>query len=253
VTPSWKTPCRAGFAALLLFTPSCKKEPSRITQTLSGEEWLAPMNDAKGTCADVHDVRVCWDGAAASHAPAAPPFPGATSLSHRCFGSDANRRCVRRDRDAPRFTCRGERCEQLHPRLPDDGEWECADLGGVVLCKGGDRPAGIPPGGSDPAFFCGAGGASSERLCIDYSPDLPHEEGRFRCHFEAKEGVVRVCERAADVHGVADGCDAQRPCVGGLACTRGRCLPPPPPPVCWLDSDCASGACLFGACAGSTP
>jgi hypothetical protein len=245
---------------LLSGLSSCRSERAEPARAVHERgRWPVPASDdGSAFCADVRDVRVCWEKGAARVRPAELPFPGATVERFRCSGGGATRTCVERRRDAPPFRCAGDRCEQPHPRLPDHGEWECADLAGVVSCRGGEPAAGIAPAGPDPSFVCGArraaDGGTNERVCLDYSPDLPDEPGAYRCHFESKPGPVRVCLRGNDVHQSGDACDRARPCVSGLTCAGGRCVPPAPPPVCWLDADCPTGVpCRFGACVEGAP
>jgi hypothetical protein len=89
---------------------------------------------------------------------------------------------------------------------------------------------------------------------VDLSPDAPEGTPRgFRCRFEAKHGLSRVCERDASAHGIADACDAARPCISGLRCVASRCVPPEPAPQCWLDLDCDHAVCRFGSCVTGVP
>jgi hypothetical protein len=88
---------------------------------------------------------------------------------------------------------------QRHPRLPDSGEWRCAERGGVVWCAGGQAPAGVAPGLPEPAFRCGKRwGADllSERVCIDRRPEYP-SSGARQCRFEQERGIQRSCRTAA--------------------------------------------------------
>lgn len=240
----------------MLSAVACHSEERTATNVVnaSTEEWAAPDPSDTGQCADVRDLRVCWRTGMTQIRPRVLPKMDAPA-DLRCYGDGAGRRCVSRRRDAPAFRCEGTFCVQQYPRVPDDGEWECADLGGVVSCRGGERAAGIPPGGKDASFVCGARkGHLEEKICVDYSPDLPDGAGPFRCRFEAREGTVRVCETAKDAHGVTDACDAKAPCVSGLDCVSGHCIPPAPAPQCWLDADCGTSIpCRFGVCLPGAP
>ncbi|HMI85595.1 MAG TPA: hypothetical protein VK550_15970 [Polyangiaceae bacterium] len=144
---------------------------------------------------------------------------------------------------------------QRYPRLPDDGEWTCSDMGGAAVCSGGDPPAGAPFNTSDPTFICGqrrsAGKAreDGERVCVNLAPDFPDGVARgWRCHYAADDGVTRICDRDATVHVIGDPCDAQAPCLDGLRCVARRCTPEPPSPSCILDADCAEAVCRWGSC-----
>jgi hypothetical protein len=129
------------------------------------------------------------------------------------------------------FECVGEVCSQAYPRLPDTGEWRCADTGGVVWCAGGEPAAGVVPGPADPGYRCGArfGKSASERVCIDRHPDYPAAgAAHYRCSFAQERGVTRVCKSEAAVPASS--------------------LSPQALPACWLDKDCGSGDCDRGTC-----
>lgn len=135
-------------------------------------------------------------------------------------------------RAAGRFACEGGTCRQQQPRLPDTGEWRCADRGHVVWCAGGEPAAGVVKGPADPAYRCGTrwGNGQGERVCIDRHPDYPEgQPENLRCSFDQERGLARVCQRGEP--------------------WRGPVLDPGALPACWLDRDCPSGACDRGACA----
>ena len=113
-------------------------------------------------------------------------------------------------------------------RLPDDGEWRCAEQGGVVWCAGGEPAAGVVSVSSPRGYRCAERrGAVRERVCVDGAPDYPDGgAAAFRCRFEQERGVSRVCTRASQV---------VRPLPSGAA------------PNCWVDADCA-GRCERGSC-----
>jgi hypothetical protein len=134
-------------------------------------------------------------------------------------------------RAASRFACQGRRCRQEQPRLPDTGEWRCAERGHVVWCAGGEPAAAVVAGPPDASFRCGPrwGSSSSERVCIDRHPDYPDGQSEtYQCGFEQERGIARVCGPA-------------KAWAGGELSARAL-------PACWLDRDCASGACDRGAC-----
>ncbi|MES1183493.1 MAG: hypothetical protein ABUL60_06735 [Myxococcales bacterium] len=135
-------------------------------------------------------------------------------------------------RRASRFQQVGDTLRQAQPRLPDTGEWRCAERDGVVWCAGGEAAAGVVSGPADPGYRCGArwGSGGGERVCIDDHPDYP--DGSYRCAFEQERGSARVCRPSA----------APRPAA----------LPSRALPACWLDHDCPSAHCERGACACST-
>jgi hypothetical protein len=125
-------------------------------------------------------------------------------------------------------------------------------MAGAAVCTGGAPAAGTAPTAADPGWYCGPrrGAASRrpEQVCVDFSPDLPDEPRRWICHYETEPELVRVCVEQADAALLGDACDAGRPCVDGAWCIADHCLPPPPQPSCWLDTDCPGSACRFGSC-----
>lgn len=80
-------------------------------------------------------------------------------------------------RRAGELVCAGELCRQEHPRLPDTGEWRCAEREKQVWCAGGEPAAGVVPGAPDPSFRCGdrwgSRAEAGERVCVDSRPDYP--------------------------------------------------------------------------------
>jgi len=245
-----------GFLAAALVLVSCHRDVAPAPPLEVRATWPAPDVEEHLPCGDVGDLRVCWGADATSPRVVlrrAPPF-ALSSLGFRVSGSGKDARAVDRARDAPSFVCDGDTCRQANPRLPDDGEWECADFASVVVCHGGLSPAGVPPGGADTGFSCGARrgahAAPGERVCVDTSPDLPDGAARgYRCRFEAVSGPSRTCRKDPKARSVTDPCIAPSDCETGLLCASGRCLPPRPSPSCWLDRDCDKGTCRFGSCA----
>jgi hypothetical protein len=224
-------------------------------QTADAPAIPVPAADPVASCADVGTRRVCWDeqGAARVVARPVPSVAAASALGWRCARPGPTRLCVDRAASTPIFSCAGERCTQRHARRPDDGEWTCVDTAGATLCLGSARPAGAVAGPPDAAWICGARrgprAAKAERVCVDLSPDFPDADmGAWSCR--AGNGTVgtRVCERGARAGSLGGPCDRARPCVDGAACAEGRCAPARPAPSCWLDEDCAGGACRFGSC-----
>ncbi len=140
--------------------------------------------------------------------------------------------------------------------MPDDGEWECIDLDGVTLCRRGVPAAGVIAGPSDPGWVCGerTGGDPGERLCVDYSPDLPGGDTRgWRCRYDHKRGEHRVCTRRDDAPALGRACRGDRGCPATLDCVAGHCVPAAPAPSCWFDKDCEPGSkCRLGTCAEGT-
>lgn len=150
---------------------------------------------------------------------------------------------------AGRFQCEGDVCSQPYPRLPDSGEWRCADSGGVVWCAGGEPAAGVVPGPLAPGYRCGArfGQGRAERVCIDEHPDYPLAAAdHYACSFAQERGMTRICKRASAqpapslAAGALPACWLDEDCRSG-ECDRGTCR-------CQTDQDCDSGGCRTGVC-----
>ena len=160
-------------------------------------------------------------------------------------------------RPAGKLNCGPEGCEQLHPRLPDTGEWLCAERDGVVWCTGGDAAAGVVSGPPDPSYRCGprwgANAKSSERVCIDRSPDYPPPATnvQYRCRFLQERGMARHCEptERASIPALPEGalpaCFLDQDCPAGR-CDRGAC-------GCAGQQDCPRGQCRNGTCVEAQP
>lgn len=248
------------FAIALL--GACSREPAATRMPEVRASWPSPSRDASTTCADVSELRVCWNAGPSRRdvvvSPRPVPGPALSPLGFRCTGDGASRKCTDRSESAGPFLCTGATCEQHHPRLPDDGEWDCADFAGVVVCRSTSSAAGTPPGSMDAGFVCGPrsgrAAAGGERLCVDLAPDFPDgSPRRWRCRFAARNGLVRRCDRDDQAHTVTDPCDRMHPCISGLSCAAGRCVPQEPAPSCWLDADCDHGSCRFGTCMEDVP
>jgi hypothetical protein len=130
------------------------------------------------------------------------------------------------------WECPTDTCLQRHPRLPDDGEWECAEVEGVAVCRSIAAAAGAVPGPASRAWTCGDGAgpeAEGRRICVDLAPETPDgKRAGWRCRF-AHNPEQRVCKR--------DPAAAAPPAH------------PEPRPSCWLDGDCAEGQrCRVGSC-----
>ena len=157
------------------------------------------------------------------------------------------------------FACEGARCTQRYPRMPDDGEWTCADAAGAAICVGGEPAAGVAAAPPDPAWRCGPRrGARHDalggRVCTDDAPDFP--DGRmsgWRCRYLHDPPPRRACDRDPSTPMLGASCDARRPCLDGGRCTAGRCMLPATPPDCWLDGDCDAGRCRLGHCDEAPP
>jgi hypothetical protein len=134
-------------------------------------------------------------------------------------------------RPASSFDCGAEGCIQLHPRLPDSGEWRCAERGQVVWCAGGEPAAGVVSGPADARYRCGRrwSNAGAERVCIDRSPDYPNQQPLdYSCRFQQERGIRRQCLLAQ--------------------AEPGKPLPELAVPACWLDRDCRAQRCDRGTC-----
>lgn len=136
---------------------------------------------------------------------------------------------------ASRFECAGAACRQRHPRLPDTGEWRCAERDAVVWCAGGLAAAGVVPGIADPSYSCGPRrGHAGERICIDAQPDYPPGGADlYRCRFEQEQGLSRECVKRARPEAMSSTLRERRP-------------------ECWLDEDCDGARCVQGTCGGAS-
>lgn len=150
------------------------------------------------------------------------------------------------------FVCTDDHCAQAFPTYPDDGEWECIDTLGVVVCRGGIPAAGVLSGPADASFVCGAlpRDDAGRRVCVDATPDVPDGfADDWRCVFDRDgAGEVRRCDRTASRPWLEAPCGT---CPAGLTCVHGRCSLPEGvgPPDCWLDGDCEGGAtCVLARC-----
>ena len=128
-------------------------------------------SDVGDDCADVGALRACFTASGVVSVPR--PLPAQTSTrGFRCWGIGPARQCEDRGWQSDAFACGAELCTQKTPRLPDDGEWECADLDGVVLCHGGRAPAAVVTGAPDVGWRCGPRrGVEGDRVCVDFAPD----------------------------------------------------------------------------------
>lgn len=144
------------------------------------------------------------------------------------------------------FVCGEAGCEQREPPLPSDGEWECRDELGAIVCRGRGPAAGVVEGPRDPGFECARPSGPGEEICVALDPVSP-PGGPHRCVIEHEHGEVRRCVPIDAREGLlapcGDGCPAP------LVCSVGVCVPPPRDEHgCWLDADCAS-RCVLGRCA----
>jgi hypothetical protein len=237
--------------ALALLACSRSEPPSPRFEVKEAPMWLAApgVGDRGSRCADVRTARVCWTGDGAAgvvSVPIVPPPGPVPPRGFRCAGAASERRCRDRAFGSDDFSCTGSRCTQRHPRLPDDGEWECAELSGAVVCRGWSPAAGVLAGPADPGWLCGVRrGADPERICVDFSPDVPRADAL--CHFAYEpDQPKRICDDE-DAPLLGEGC--QRGCPLGSVCRSDRCLPLEPHPGCWTDRDCASHEkCALGSC-----
>ncbi len=219
----------------------------------------AAADDPEGRCQDLGAFRVCWSARCPDGICTGPrPLPAALmplGSDLRCTGAGPARRCRPRSQLASSFHCREHRCYQEQPRLPDDGEWECADLAGIVICRGGAPAAGVAGPNVDPGWICGPrrNSTTQERICLDLDADLPTQERSARsCRFEVLGARLRrVCESKATTR-FGDPCSRDAACPEAGRCVRGVCLPPRVDPDCWNDFDCGEGRCSYGSC-GALP
>jgi hypothetical protein len=221
-------------------------QPNRLYVALS---LVLVGSCAPRRCVDVLDVTTCFDDGRVARVERRLPKVQQPAFGWRCEGAGEARRCEDRAQNAGPFSCEGSRCIERYPRLPDDGQWECIDVDGAVLCRGGQAPAGIVAGPADLGWRCGVRrGHSSERLCLDFAPDLPGGATRgWRCRFEHVPTERRICMKEPEAPHLAARCPPG--CSADARCIDGRCLPERMDPDCFFDEDCGQGRrCRLGAC-----
>lgn len=239
-----------GLALLVLVTPACRDHDPPPIRAVESRLLSTPAEkDIGADCRDVFERRVCYSGD--TPVLVERPLPAlASERGYRCHGAGKNRMCLDRRHAADAFETKTA-STQNHPRMPDDNEWECADLSGVVVCHRGEPAAGIVPGAADPGFVCGERrGKQGDRVCVDFSPDRPKEPAS--CHFEHRAGEpARICTPGG-LGPLTRACG--KGCPFGSTCVKDVCLPLRPEPNCWLDTDCASGErCGLGTCRKAAP
>jgi hypothetical protein len=229
---------RLGLLLLLVSWAAACREPAQ--------------EDGYSVCADIAMKRVCWRGDEPEIVPRPLPSSPATPRGFRCGGVGRERVCVDRARNGSAFDCGTTRCLQARPRMPDDGEWECVEMIGVVFCHSRGPGAGMATGPMDVGWLCGArrGARDGERICVDLDPDRPELASHRQCRFELLNGMQQRSCTPAPKPIVGDACLVDsRDCPDGSSCQAGLCLPARPEPACWLDGDCGDGArCVLGTC-----
>jgi hypothetical protein len=209
-------------------------------------------------CLDVAGVRACWgDGtddescrSATCLVPRPLPSVPAPPSGFRCTGQRSQRSCVTRAWQGAPFTCNQNRCVQSPLRMPDNGEWECVEMAGAVICRFLAEAAGIARGPLEAGFVCGNRAGHGELVCVDFSPDPPPLPlGSWSCRVTYDSGsATRACTAAKEPK-LGDRCTSNGDCPAGASCVSGRCLPDQPKPGCWFDQDCGQSAqCRYGSC-----
>src|SRR5262245_38805296 len=126
------------FFALGLFVCACAPEPVLETIEIGAVHEVANADPAGERCYDIAARRVCYGEAphvVPSMREAPPPDAMWRCEDHRC--ALVSRRP---------FSCDDGACRQRYPRVPDDADWECADVDGLVVCRDRAAPAGMVPG-----------------------------------------------------------------------------------------------------------
>jgi hypothetical protein len=235
---------------LILLAGACNEQaPQRISS--SSRQAVPVAEDGDGLCADLADKRVCWRGDTVAIVPRALPDVPASPRGFRCGGEGRARVCEDRARNGNAFECGTTRCLQERPRMPDDGEWECVEMSGVVFCHSRGPMAGVRTGPIDLGWLCGArrGASDGERICVDIDADRPELASHRQCRFELNFGVQRRSCTPGKALIVGDACTDTAACPLGSSCEAGVCLPARPEPACWLDRDCGGvSRCVLGTC-----
>jgi len=239
----------------------------RLEDRSAGAIGASPAKADRGLCADVADARLCWlekevdgkgcaampgGGAVCVHERPVPKGPRPTA-GWRCSGDGKARTCIDRGLGGGPFVCERKRCTQTYPRMPDDGEWECIDMDGTVMCRRGVPAAAVVVGKPDVGWMCGdrITEEGKERVCVDFSPDLPDGATRgWRCRYDHKRRERKICRESDRDPGLLSACDANAPCPDTLACAGARCVPRAPRVVsCWFDKECENGQeCHLATC-----
>lgn len=212
------------------------------TVELGASVEVALLAEPGQVCRDVGRVLACWSDGGVRVSPA-PPMPeqAPPDATWRCDPGPP-RRCTLLLRRP--MQCTSGTCIQRHPRLPDDADWECAEVDGLVVCRDRAPPAGVLAGPPDPGWLCSEG--RTPRICVDLAPDRPGA-GNYACHFEHEPVVTRVC-RPSERPTLGGPCRAR--CPEGMLCVEGVCVPRAiGSPDCWTSADCANGArCVLARC-----
>jgi hypothetical protein len=243
---------------LLTASAACRDSAAAAVTTSALTRYPAPEATTPGQiCSDLGATRVCWRGGAPVIVPRVLPSAPVPPGGWRCGGDGRERVCEDRSRNASSFDCGTQRCLQARPRMPDDGEWECVEISGVVFCHSRGTVAGMQAGPMDLGWLCGPrrGAAPGERVCVDFDADRPSSAQvatAQRCRFEPRFGApARSCTADATLR-VGSPCSPGSACPDGSRCSAGLCLPDRPEPGCFFDRECGAGArCVFGSCQGA--
>ena len=241
----------------LLFLMACTPRAERGWARFAAGVQAAPAPDDRGElCADLGPHRICWSGSQRLVLPRPLPDGPQPPAGFRCSGMGASRVCEERAREGGSFQCVEQRCVQAWPRMPDDSEWDCVEMNGVVFCHSRAHTAGVADGPLDLGWLCGPrrGNSPPERVCVDLDPDRPDLAREWQCRYEFAHGQPqRVCVPAVEPM-IGSACSATRACPAASRCSDGVCLPARPEPGCWYDRDCGAGAaCRRGTCEPVTP
>ena len=145
-------------------------------------------------------LRVCWDGGGPRVVKRPLPAPRRPARRWAGAASAAARRAPARAARPrhQRSSARGP-LPAAHPRMPDDGEWQCTDSAGRDLCMGGERAAGRGAPARRPGWFCGArrggdpGARASASICRPTFPTARAPGWRCRTLYDGP--ARRVCDR----------------------------------------------------------
>lgn len=203
---------------------------------------LDPIGEPDESCHEVGAIAACSSARAVRAMPLPdPPEPAPPDTQWRCDPGPP-RRCaliLRRP-----FECSGPTCIQRHPRLPDDADWECADVEGLVVCRDRPGPAGAVRGPPELGWICSE--ERTPRICIDLDPDRPGA-GSYDCSYAHEPAIERRC-RAIEAPSLGSPCRGE--CPEGMRCAGGACIPDAiAPPDCWTSADCHDGQrCVLARC-----
>lgn len=247
----WRCDARAGVETCTRSVAADEREPApwKCRDVAGGRMCTAPRSATatlgpRYTCRVSGELRVCVDRA--------PARPDARARYWRCWVERDRRTCrARGSTHGPWLRDPGGGpavWSQRRYALPDEDEWECAEIKGISYCRTTGAAAGVARRAPLPFWICGDG-PEGRRICTDPDPDRPADvQASLACHFDHSPPRRRWCETKTMDDGA---CRADADCGGGALCIESRCAPLVSELRCYFDRDCGEGAgqtCRWGEC-----